>query len=323
MAVYTDVPRTDLDAFVSRFDIGAVLSCEPIAEGIENSNYLLTTATGRYILTLYEARVAPADLPYFVALMDHLAGCGFPCPLPVRDRSGEALHRLAGKPAAIVTFLEGTWPREPTAAHCRALGTATARLHMAGQFFALSRPNDLSVNAWRPIYTPLKEQARAFGPAFGRRVEDELAFLEEYWPHDLPEGVIHADLFPDNVFFRDGRLSGIIDFYFACTDCLVYDLAVCLNAWCFGPGGAFRPLHSAALFEGYQELRPLLPVEIDSLPVLARGAALRFLLTRLHDWFLPQGDALTRRKDPRDLLPIASFHRGVSDSAAYGIDCPA
>jgi len=221
----------------------------------------------------------------------------------------------------IVTFLAGDWPRESeiSPAHCRDIGAAAARLHLAGADFPARRANDLSVGVWRRLYTPLAALAEDLRPAFSAWIEDELAFLEPNWPTGLPAGTVHTDMFPDNVFFKDGALSGVIDFYFACTDTLAIDLAVCLNAWCFRDGAKFDPGRARALFDGYQAVRPLETAERDALPVLARGMAMRFLLTRLHDWFHTPEDALTRRKDPLELVPLIEFHRSVPDSTAYGV----
>ena len=325
MAVYTRIEDDDLRDFVTGFDIGAVLSCVGIAQGIENSNFLLTTEAGKFILTLYEKRVRPGDLPFYLGLMGHLAGREFPCPVPVAGRDGGNLHTLSGRPAAIVTFLDGHSPRESdiTAAHCRDVGTAVARLHLAAADFLPARPNDLSVAAWRPLYEPLSAKADDLRTGFGDWIGDELTFLEQNWPAGrptgLPTGIVHTDMFPDNVFFRDGALSGVIDFYFACTDMLAIDLAVCLNAWCFRDGTQFHPERSKALLDGYEAVRPLDDAECASLPVLARGMAMRFLLTRLHDWFHTPEDAVARHKDPLDLVPLIEFHRSVSDSTLYGV----
>lgn len=321
MAVYTQIDDSDLAAFVAGFDIGAVLSCDGIAQGIENSNYRLRTGTGTYILTLYEKRVRPQDLPFYLNLMNHLAARGFPCPTPIANRDGEILHTLSGRPAAIVTFLEGDWPRgsEISPGQCRDIGAAAARLHLAAADFPARRANDLSVAVWRPLYTPLAAQAEELRPDFSMWIEDELTFLERNWPTDLPAGTVHTDMFPDNVFFDGGSLSGVIDFYFACSDMLAIDLAVCLNAWCFRDGAQFDSGRACALFDGYQAVRPLETAECDALPLLARGMAMRFLLTRLHDWFHTPKDALTRRKDPLELVPVIEFHRSAPDFTAYGV----
>lgn len=320
MAVYTRISAAELDCFMAGFDIGSALACEPIAEGIENSNYLLSTVSDRYILTLFEARVAAADLPFYLGLMGHLAGRGIACPVPVPDRAGATVHVLAGRPAAIVSFLDGDWPRQPDVGDCRQAGAALAQLHAAGASYPAGRANDLSVGAWRHLFEPLRDRADELRPGFADWIEGELASVEATWPRDLPSGIVHADLFPDNVFFRDGTLSGMIDFYFACTDFYAYDLAIALNAWCFEAAGSFHADRATALVAGYASQRPLQAMERTALPILARGAALRFLLTRLHDWFLDSGNALTRRKDPLDLVPVIEFHRNAGDSAAYRIN---
>ena len=319
MAVYTDVSDTDLSAFLGRYDVGSLLSCKGIAEGVENSNYFVHTEAGNFILTLYEKRVAAADLPFFIELMDHLASRGLNCPRPVRDRRGEALGTLVGRPAAMVTFLDGVWIKQPGVEHCGALGRAMAELHLAGADFAMRRPNSLSVGSWPGLFAAAGPGADEVAPDLSTLVAEELAVLAARWPRGLPEGVIHADLFPDNVFFLGDRLSGLIDFYFACTDALAYDLAVCLNAWCFGLDGVFDPARGRALLDGYRAVRPLASEEIEALPVLARGAALRFMLTRLVDWLNVPPGALVKPKDPLEYLGKLRFHRTVSSAAAYGI----
>lgn len=320
MAVYTEISDEEFDAFMRGYDLGAVLSVKGIAEGVENSNYLLVTEKGQFILTLYEKRVDPADLPFFLGLMDHLAARGITCPTPVHDRSGRVLNRLANRPAAIVTFLSGRWVRRPKAEHCAAVGEALARLHRAADGFAITRPNALSVSGWRPLFEMCGGRADEVQTGLAREIEAELDFLEANWPAGLPSGVIHADLFPDNAFFLGTRLSGIIDFYFACTDALAYDVAVCLNAWCFEPDRSFNVTKARALMGAYRAVRPLSAAEAAAMPVLARGAALRFLLTRLHDWLRVPPGALVTPKDPVEYLYKLRFHQEVSDLAGYGVD---
>jgi len=320
MAVYTEVSFEDLERLLRDYDIGTPLTFKGIAEGVENSNYLLTTERGNFILTLYEKRVAPEDLPFFIVLMDHLAHQGVPCPTPVRARDGEALRALCGRPAAIVTFLTGMWPRRIEPFHCAGLGTALAGLHRAGSSFAMRRANRLGVKGWRPLYEACAARAGELQQGLAEEVGGELAFLEAAWPRGLPSGVVHADLFPDNVFFRDRDVSGLIDFYFACTDFLAYDLAVCLNAWCFEPDGSFNVTKARALVRNYHAVRPLDAAELAALPLLARGSALRFLLTRLYDWLNQTAGALVRPKDPLEYLRKLRFHRGIAEPAAYGID---
>jgi len=320
MAVYTDVSDDDLRAFAALYDIGEVLSCKGIAEGVENSNFLVTTERGNFILTLYEKRVAPQDLPFFIALMEHLARHGVACPTPVPGRDGIALRELCGRPAAIVTFLAGMWPRRILPFHCAALGRALAELHRAGASFRMTRANDLAVAGWRSLFESCRTRAAEAQPGLAEELAAELEVLETVWPRDLPMGVIHADLFPDNVFFRDHELSGLIDFYFACTDFLAYDLAICLNAWCFEAEGSFNVTKARLLLDGYRRERPLAPRELGALPVLARGSALRFLLTRLFDWLNPPAGALVRPKDPLEYLRKLRFHRSITDPGGYGLD---
>ncbi len=320
MAVYTEVSDEELEAFVAQYDIARVVSCKGIAEGIENSNYLLQTETGNYILTLYEKRVEPADLPFFLGLMEHLAGRGVPCPTPLVGRDGEALRELAGRPAAIVSFLNGVWPRRPRPDQCGQLGDAVARLHIAGSDFALSRPNALSVAAWRPLFESCAGRADEVAPGLAEEIAAELEVLERDWPRDLPAGVIHADLFPDNVFFLTNQLSGLIDFYFACNDSFDYELAILLNAWCFEPDRQFNVTKARLMLAAYRRRRPFSEAELEALPLLTRGAALRFLLTRLYDWLNHVEGALVKPKDPLEYLQKLRFHQSVRGPAAYGLE---
>ncbi|MGK2872814.1 MAG: homoserine kinase [Alphaproteobacteria bacterium] len=322
MAVYTDVSDEELDAFVAEYEIGDVISYKGIAEGVENSNYMLRTngGDGTYFLTLYEKRVAPEDLPYFLGLMEYLAGRGISCPLPVHGRDGQALRTLSSRPAAIVTFLDGMSVRRPRPQHCAMLGEGLARLHLAGTEFPMHRANALSVRHWRPLYMRCAKRADDFADGLGAELDAELQQLENRWPENLPAGIIHADAFPDNVFFLRDRLSGFIDFYFACNDALAYDIAICLNAWCFEGDGAFNVTKARLMLAGYQAVRPLTSAELGALPLLARGSALRFLLTRLHDWLFPVDGALVRPKDPLEYLHKLRFHRDISGPGAYGID---
>ncbi len=320
MAVYTDVPDEELRSFIADYAIGEVISCKGIAEGVENSNFLLRTETGTFILTLYEKRVDPGDLPFFIALMEHLAAQGIACPTPVKGRDGVALRRLCGRPAAVVSFLDGMWPRRIHPFHCAGLGAALARLHLAGASFALRRPNNLSVAGWKSLFEACRDRAHEVRAGLAEELADELASLERDWPKQLPSGIIHADLFPDNVFFRGEQVSGLIDFYFACTDFLAYDLAICLNAWCFENDGSFNVTKARAMLASYRALRPLSPAEFAALPLLARGSALRFLLTRLYDWLHHPPGAFVRPKDPLEYLQKLRFHRGVASPSAYGLD---
>jgi homoserine kinase type II len=320
VAVYTDVSVEELETFLADYDLGEVLAYKGIAEGVENSNFLLHTTRGYFILTLYERRVSAHDLPFFLALMEHLHARGLICPQPVTNRKGQTLGELARRPAAVVTFLDGMWVRRPSPAHCAAVGDALARMHLAGRDFKMTRKNALSVAGWRPLYVQSGELADSVQRDLGRAIAEELGYCERVWPRDLPQGVIHADLFPDNVFFLGNRLSGLIDFYFACNDALAYDLAICLNAWCFEPDHSFNVTKGRALLQAYGKVRPIEDAERAALPVLARGAALRFLLTRLVDWLNVPPGALVRPKDPLEYWRKLRFHQAVQSPRDYGIE---
>jgi homoserine kinase type II len=316
MAVYTEVSDAELETFLQDYDVGQAQSFKGIAEGVENTNYVLTTTRGQYMVTLYEKRVDPKDLPFFLGLMDHLAERGINCPRPIHGKDGNALRTLAGKPAAMTSFLQGMWPRRTTVKHCGPVGEALAAFHLAGRDFAIKRPNALSVGGWRPLFGGSRQH---IDKALEQEISAELDFFDANWPKALPAGVIHADLFNDNVFFLNDRLSGIIDFYFACNDFLAYDVAICLNAWCFEPDNAFNATKARALLQGYDKVRRLNDDERRALPTLARGSALRFMLTRLYDWVHTPPGALVKRKDPNEYLAKLRFHRGVGSLADYGL----
>lgn len=319
MAVFTEVSDEALAAFLGAYDIGAAVALKGISEGTENTTYLLHTERGPFILTLFEKRVAAKDLPYFLALMEHLAARGVPCPTPIKDRGGTDLRALCGRPASIVTFLPGLWPRRATPPQCRAFGAAMAGLHRAAADFPASRRNDLALRDLRPILASRRDRADELRPGLAAELDDALSGIEARWPDALPAGTIHADLFPDNVFFRGETVTGIIDFYFACTDFLAYDIAVALNAWCFEISGEFNVTKAAQMLAGYQTVRRLEPEERAALPVLAAGAALRFAATRLVDWFDRPDGALVRPKDPLEFVHRLAFHRGAAGPEAYGI----
>jgi homoserine kinase type II len=323
MAVYTEVPDDELQSFIAGYGLGQLMSCKGIAEGVENTNYLITTSAGPFILTLYERRVAHEDLPFFLGLKQYLHGRGVPCPLPVKALNGRTLLVLAGRAAALITFLDGVSVHRPAVWHCAAVGEALARMHLAGDGFEMKRRNALSVDGWRPLFSKFESQADSITPGLKALITSEIGAVEKAWPKGLPQGVIHADLFPDNVFFLGDKLSGLIDFYFACNDSLAYDLAVCLNAWCFDADHAFNIDKGRALLTAYNSVRPLSAQERAAMPVLARGAALRFLLTRSFDWINTPKDALVRPHDPLDYVARVKFHQGVRDIAGYGLDAGA
>lgn len=318
MAVYTDISDDELAKLLADYDLGQPLAFKGIAEGVSNSNFLLETEAGRFILTVYEARVAVEDLPFFLGLMRWLADRGFPSAAPVADRSGAVLKTVRGKPCAIVAFLPGLSVRRPTVAHCREAGEGLAALHQAAEGFGLRRANDLGQAAWAPMFAPLTEAAEGLKPGLAATIRADLARLAANWPSGLPQGVIHADYFPDNVFFRAGRFAGAIDFYFACEDALAYDVAVALNAWCFEADGSFNITAARALVSGYEAVRPLSAAERAALPVLAHGAAMRFFLTRLHDWGATPAGALVRPKDPLEYERKLAVHRSASDLVLFG-----
>jgi homoserine kinase type II len=323
MAVYTEVSAEELAEFLLSYDVGKLVACKGIAEGVENSNFLIETTRGPYILTLYEKRTTREELPYFLSLMEHLAECGVHCPLPVSDRRGATLRELSGRPAAIVSFLAGYSFRRPQVEHCAQLGQALARMHLAGASFPIRRANALSLDGWLSLYAEIKSEFGArvdeLAPSLIAEIENELAFLKSAWPSGLPDGVIHADLFPDNVFFLDNKVSGLIDFYFACNDALAYDVAICLNAWCFEPDLAFNVTKGQALLREYGKIRPLEAREVRLLPLLARGAAMRFLLTRLYDWFNTNRNALVKPKDPLEYRRKLKFHQTALSAGDYGL----
>lgn len=320
MAVYTEVSDNEIKAFVDSYDIGELLSFKGIAEGVENSNFLVATRVGQYILTLYEKRVDPADLPFFLGLMSHLASAGLSCPTPLKDREGQQLRQLAGRPAALVTFLPGIWVRDPKPEHCFAAGRALAQLHKAGEGFQLRRENALGPSGWRPLFQRFEQRADEIYCGLNAIIMSELETLLPVWPQSLPAGIIHADLFPDNMFFRGETFSGVIDFYFACNDFYIYDLAICLNAWCFETDFSFNHTKGQALLRGYGDKRQLTQEEKEALPLLARGAALRFLLTRAHDWLHTAPSALVKPHDPLDYMHRLKFHQTVQNAREYGLE---
>jgi homoserine kinase type II len=302
---------------LAQYEIGAPVRSEGIAEGVENTNYKLTTATGAYILTIFEKRVAEADLPFFIGVMERLAERGFQAPRPIAARDGGYLARAKGKPAAIVSFLDGVWPRKIELWHCAAVGEALARMHLALDGFDMDRPNALGLLGWETLIVPRMHEVEKLRPGLAALVTQDMMRVRAGWRNDLPRGVIHSDLFPDNALFAGGELTGVIDFYFACTDALAYDLAVCLNAWCFD-GSRYDFERGRAMIAGYRRVRQLSSSERASLPVLAYGAALRFFATRLADWTAAPEGATVTPKDPLEYADKLAFHREARGAAFYG-----
>ncbi len=318
MAVYTEIRDDALRAHLRHYDLGELHALKGIAEGVENSNFMLGTDAGQFILTLYEKRVNPADLPFFLGLMQYLAGRGITCPRPVAMRDGQLLGTLEGKPAAIVTWLDGVSVRMPTPAQCGQVGAILARMHLAADGFDIHRANALTLANWRPLAQRSAERASEVEDGLAPFIARELDYLEANWPSSLPRGVIHADLFRDNVFFLGDNLSGVIDFYFACNDITAYDLSICLNAWCFDEKWQIDPQKAAAMLSNYCAIRPLSDAEFSALPILARGSAMRFLLTRLYDWLNVPPGALVIPHDPREYLAKLRFHQTVKSAQQYG-----
>jgi len=320
MAVYTQVSEDELSAFLTDYDIGQALSFSGITEGVENSNYRLKTTTGDYILTLYEKRVNVDDLPFFMNLMAHMAHHGVTCPEPVADQHGTVLKTLNGRAAAIVTFLDGTSNNTPSAQRCRSAGHALASMHVAGGDFEGHRGNALDHTAWADLLASCGDAGEALKTGITAMAATRLHDILSNWPEDLPRGVCHADLFPDNVLFTGDDVTGIIDFYFACIDSHAYDLSIMLNAWCFESDGSFNITKSRQLVAGYQSVRPLSEAEISAIPTLCRGSAMRFFLTRLYDWINTPKDAQVRPHNPMDYWTRLNFHHQVNTPEAYGID---
>ena len=322
MAVYTEIDSNTLAEFAAQYPLSQVDEFKGITAGVQNSNFLLTTADAKYILTIYESSangVSAADLPFFLGLMLHLSAQGLSCPVPLARKDGELISTIKNKPAALVSFLEGRSVKTPRPEHCRALGAAMAQMHLAGDGFELKRPNNHGLSNWQALFERCHSRADEVSPDLTRAMERELTRLKENWPDNLPTGIIHADLFPDNVFFMQGDMSGLIDFYFACNDFYAYDLAIALNAWCFEADATFNVTKARALLSGYQNLRPLAPEEIDAVPILGAGAAMRFLTTRLFDWLNQVDGAQVEPKNPNDFLRRLRFHRSATRPADYGL----
>ncbi|QJQ33324.1 homoserine kinase [Sphingomonas lacunae] len=319
MAVYTQVGAEDMATFLDLYGVGPLISAKGIAEGVENSNYLVDSQGGRFILTLYEKRVDQRDLPFFISLIDHLADKGNPVPRILPDLSGQHVQTLCGKPACLIQFLNGISVSRPTSRQAFAAGQALARMHSAAADFSGGPPNPLTLNGWRQLADRLGSRLDSISPGLTDEVADELGYLSANWPDHLPQSVIHADLFPDNVLMTGENVSGIIDFYFACRDITAYDFAVTHGAWCFSnDGSTYLPALAAAMAKGYQDVRPFSIAEQQALPVLARGAALRFMLTRSLDWLETPADALVARKDPLAYRRRLSFFRTATSDSILG-----
>ncbi|MFZ4762026.1 MAG: homoserine kinase [Alphaproteobacteria bacterium] len=321
MAVYTDISEDELFAFIGHYDIGSIISCTGIAEGVENTNYLLLVQQNNqptpYILTIFEKRTNIADLPWFLGLMNHVANQHLPVPRPITAKNGEMQHPLAGKMATLVSFLSGISCRRITPQHMSALGNMLGKFHLATHSWA-ERPNPFGQQSWHDLYETIAPLAHQKLPELATLIEDSLEYLHKNWPTSLPKGVLHGDLFPDNVFFQDHQISGVIDLYFAASDFFAYELAICMNAWCFENDGLLNATKARYFMQHYHQIRPLSAEEIEALPLLAQGAALRFLLTRLQDWLKPPA-GLVRLKDPQEYARKLRFHQQIRHVGEYGI----
>ena len=312
MAVHTPVSKTELDDFIKLYDLGSPTAFEGIKDGIENSNFHVFTTQGRFVLTLFERRTPEQDLPFFMNFMKHLRTQGIPCPMPVNRKDGAVLGRLCNKPAVMLEFMPGQSVKTPEPDHCRAIGALLADMHRAAADFAPTRSNPMNRAVWRKLIGASREKASSLGdvlPVLDREIE----FLNDCWPQNLPQGAIHADLFPDNVFFNaEGRISGVLDFYFACSDFFIYDLMLTFNAWCFDAAGRLIPDNADSFMRGYESGRTLTEAERKSLPLMGRSAALRIVSTRLYDWFHTAESALVGKKDPLPYMRILEYHREKS-----------
>jgi homoserine kinase type II len=316
MAVFTQVSAEQMAALLLRFDAGTLTSFKGIAEGVQNSNFLIDTSGGsdgeRFILTLYEERVDESDLPFFFALLDHLAEKGVPVPRAIRDRDDAQLQEVAGRPACLIEFLPGVSVSHPNPAQGHAAGEALGQMHKALATFTLNRPNIMGLAGWHEMAAKCGDDLDAIAPGLRARVKAELAWLDAAWPHDLPHAVVHADLFPDNVLMRGDDIGGLIDFYFACTEVRAWDVAVTHAAWSFeADGTGYRAEIGDAVCAGYDAAFGLSDAERAAFPALARGACLRFLLTRAWDWLNTPADALVTRKDPLAFLRRLDHYAGL------------
>ena len=321
MAVYTEVTTEQLAGFLADYNVGSATSLKGLIEGVENTNYFLATDKGEYILTLYEQRVNPDDLPFFMHLLEHLGAKGFPCPPPLTNQSGKTLATLAGKPAALFPFLQGVSSSAPNIPQCREVGRHLAKMHLACADFPQPwRKNSMAMAEWQTLFDACRDSAEGVAPGLTQEIAQVLEEAANHWPQELPRGIGHTDLFCDNVLFTGTKITGVIDFYFACEELLVYDLAVTLNAWSVSPYGSFYYSNSRALLQGYQEYRAITPEERDAFILMLRTCCVRFLLTRIYDWINTPQDAVVRRKDPMEYVRALRLHLKQDSPTFYGFD---
>jgi len=320
MAVYTKLSKSELEEFFSKYSLGKLLSYKEIKEGIENTNYFIQTENNKFILTLYEKRVEEKDLPFFIGLMKNLFDKKFPSPNPIINKNGNYISEVLNKKSAVVSFLEGSAKKNLTPKECHEVGIYAAKLHLITKDLSGKRENKLSINSWRPLYKKIKKDCSKIHPNLLEVIERNLVEIEKKWPSNIPSGIIHADLFPDNIFFKNNKLSGIIDFYFACNDFYAFEIAVCLNALCFegvNENLSFNVTKAKNFIDGYSSVRKLTEDEKKSMKILCQGAALRFLLTRVFDYLNLTEGALVKIKDPIEYLKRLDFHNSVRDYEDY------
>ena len=320
MAIYTKLSERNLKDFFLKYDLGKLLNYKGIEEGIENTNYFIQTNKGKFILTLYEKRVEEKDLPFFMGLMRNLFDANFPSPEPMINKNGNYITEISGKKAAVVSFLEGSAKKNLNPEDCYKVGVLTAKLHLTTKNLVQKRENKLSVDSWRKIYEKVRNDCSKIHPNLTNTIEKNLDEIEKNWPKNIPSGIIHADLFPDNIFFKNNKLTGIIDFYFSCYDCYVFEIAICLNALCFEgfkENLSFNVTKAKKFIDGYSSVRKLTEIEKKSLKIFCQGAAMRFLLTRVFDYLNLTKGALVKIKDPVEYLKRLEFHNSVKDYKDY------
>ena len=318
MAVYTKINKSELEELLKNYNIGNLIKYEEIKEGVENSNFKIFTSENIFILTIFEKRVAKNEIPFFIKLMNYLNMNNFQCPRSIPNINGEFISRLKEKPCTIVTFIKGNWIKNIKNIHCQQLGINLSKLHSLTKNFTLSRKNNIGFNSWKNLFNNFKsKQTNIYTDAY-KIIEEEIEFLIMKWPKKLPSGIIHADLFQDNVFFENDQFTGMIDFYFACNDFYAYELAVCLNAWCFEKDQSFNITKASLILNEYQKKRPLEEDEKKYFTILSRGAAIRFLLTRFNDLIFHSPKNLVQPKDPNEYLKILYFHQKIKSINEYG-----
>ena len=318
MAVYTKIAKNEMEGFLQNYSLGNFVDFKEIAEGVENTNFKIFTSRGTFILTIFEKRVSSTDLPFFIALMNYLNSKEYKCPKPIASNQDKYILNLKDKPCMIVSFIEGSWVKNIRNTHCQQLGYNLAKLHALTKDFSLSRKNSMGYNSWNQLFDNFKSEKIDQYDEIYRIISDELKFLSDNWPKSLPTGIIHADLFQDNVFFENDKFTGLIDFYFACNDYYAYELAVCLNAWCFEKDQSFNTTKARLILDEYQKEKPLINEEKEFFPILSRGAALRFLLTRLNDLIFHSSEHFVQPKNPNEYLKILHFHQGIRSINEYG-----